>query len=186
MKMLKIFSLVTFTVLLSSLGWAQTYAKPMQILVMPVQDGFSSGDTEKDFSKHVLPKSMTAADSSQTVVAKIIDNSLSYWWENSEFKNTTAGQAARAIEKNMKVDVDLGTSGEAKTDHKLSLKLLAMQALAKIEYIGWTKAVINLDAKAAKAEVEVFENLANNKDLVISHSITALENKSQLSLRWNW
>lgn len=88
----------------------------------------------------------------------------------------------------MKAEIDLGASGHAsdKMDHKLSLKLLAMQALAKIQYIGWTRAEINYDAKAAKTEVEVLENISNNKDLVISHSFTATENKSQLSLRWNW
>ncbi len=38
----------------------------------------------------------------------------------------------------------------------------------------------------ANAEAELMENLANNKDLVISHSVSSAESKSQLSLRWNW
>lgn len=160
----------------------------MPVLNMPTTDYDVSSNENKSFSKKVLPKSLTAADSSKTVVSKIIDNSLAYWWDQSEMKKSSIGQAATKIEDKMKAEMDLGTSGEAstKTDHRISLKLLAMQALAKIQYIGWTKAEINYDAKASKAEVEVFENISNNKDLIISHSISAAETKSQLSLRWNW
>lgn len=188
--MLRSISLFTFLVILSSLGWARTDSKHMQLLIMPPSDSDTSvrngESSEKKFSDRVLPKSLTSADSSQTVVSKIIDNSLAYWWDNSELKNTSMGQAATKIEENMKAEMDLGSSDSGKTDHKISLKVLAMQALAKIEYFGWTKAAINYDAKAAKAELEVFENLSNNKDLVVSHSVTAAESKSQLSLRWNW
>ncbi len=185
--MLRCLSLVLLTVFAGFSGWARPLSH-MPVLVMPSSDYDSGANSQKDFNKRVLPKSLTAADSSQSVVAKIIDNSLSYWWENSEMKNSSIGQTATKIEENMKAEVDLGASGSAsdKTDHKLSLKFLAMQALAKIQYIGWTRAEINYDAKASKAEVEVLENLSNNKDLVITHSFTASESKSQLSLRWNW
>ena len=185
--MLRCLYLVLFTVLAGVTGWARPLSQ-MPVLVMPSGNYDQTANSQREFNRKVLPKSLTAADSSQSVVAKIIDNSLSYWWENSEMKNSSIGQTATKIEENMKAEVDLGASGDAsdKTDHKLSLKFLAMQALAKIQYIGWTRAEINYDAKAAKAEVEVLENLSNNKDLVISHSFTANESKSQLSLRWNW
>jgi hypothetical protein len=73
-----------------------------------------------------------------------------------------------------------------KTEHKITVKLLAMQALAKVEYKGWVRAGLNYDAKAAKTEAELLEALSENKDLVVSQSFTATENKSQVSLRWNW
>ena len=185
--MLRCLFLVLFTVFAGVSGWARP-VKQMPVLIMPSSIYDGSTNSIKEFRKKVLPKSLTASDSSQTVVAKIIDNSLSYWWENSDLKNSSIGQTATKIEENLKAEVDLGVSGSesGRTDHKLSLKFLAMQALAKIQYIGWTKAEINYDAKAAKAEVEVLENISNNKDLVISHSFTANGNKSQVSLRWNW
>ena len=185
--MLRCLYLILFTLLLSLSGWADRGVSQMAVLSMPTAD-YEVSAFKKDFQKKILPKSLTAADSSQTVVSKIIDNSLAYWWDHSEIKNSSIGQAAAKIEENMKAEVDLGSSGAdlGKTDHKLSLKLMAMQALAKIQYIGWIKAEINYDAKASKAELEVLENLSNNKDLIISHSISAIENKSQLSLRWNW
>jgi hypothetical protein len=95
------------------------------------------------------------------------------------------GNAADQLQNKMKAEVNLGST-DNKTEHKLSIKLLAMQALAKLEYKGWIKAAINYNAKAKTAEAEVLENLSNNKDLIISHSVTSTESKSQLSLRWNW
>ncbi len=184
--MLRCLSLFTFMVVLSSFGWARTDIKEMQLLVMPSSGLIDGHSEEKIFSDKVLPKSLTAADSSRSVVSKIIDNSLAYWWDNSDLKKTQAGQVATRIEENMKTEIDFGASRGGKTDHKISLKVLAMQALAKLEYNGWINAALNYDAKSATTEMEVLENLSNNKDLVISHSITANENKSQLSLRWNW
>lgn len=187
-------NLIAFTMLFGStiLGAAlestkvKHLAKEMPLLTMPI----SNEDSIRNISDSILPKSLTTADSSRTVVSKIIDNSLAYWWNNSEFKNTSVGRAATTIEKNMKADLDLGTTSNsmsnAKTDHKISFKVLAMQALAKLEYKGWFRGAINYNVKAATAEAEVLENLSNNKDLVISHSISANENKSQLSLRWKW
>ena len=89
-------------------------------------------------------------------------------------------------EKKMQAEVNLGATGPEKTEHKFSFKVLAAQALAKIEYIGWVKAALKYDLKSANAEAELMENLANNKDLIISHSVSSAESKSQLSLRWNW
>lgn len=136
-------------------------------------------------SQAILPKAIDPNDSSRAVVSKIVDNSLTYWYNNSEFKNTSVGRAATQVEKKMRADVNLGVDTN-KVQHKLSFRVLAAQALAKLEYIGWFKASLNYDAKSAKTEAEIFENLSNNKDLVVSHSVAGIENKSQLSLRWNW
>jgi hypothetical protein len=182
--MLKVLSFITCLLVINPFAIARVQElRLMKPLIMPHPD---TDNSRAQFSERVLPKSLTAADSSQSVVSKIIDNSLAYWWDNSELKNTSMGQVAETVQNKMKAEIDFGTSGEKKTDHKLSLKLLAMQALAKIEYKGWFKGAINYDVKAAAAQAEILENLSNNKDLVISHSITASENKSQLSLRWNW
>lgn len=136
-------------------------------------------------SNHIT-NSLTEADSSRSVVSKIIDSSLTYWWENSGIKDTSMGKAATQVESKMRADVSLGSTGAEKTEHKFSFRVLAAQALAKIEYIGWVKAALKFDAKNSQASAEVFENLSNNKDLVISQSVSSAESKSQVSLRWNW
>lgn len=182
--MLKALSFITCLVFISSWSFASDrQPKSMPVLVMP---NAQNDTTAAEFSERVLPKTMATTDSSRSVVTKILDNTLAYWWDNSEMKNTSVGQAAEAVQNKMKAEVDLGSSGQSKVGHKLSLKVLAMQALAKLEYKGWFKGALNYDAKAQAAEAEILENLSNNKDLVISHSVTSNENKSQLSLRWNW
>ncbi len=65
-----------------------------------------------------ITNSLTAADSSQSVVSKVIDSSLSYWWENSGIKNTSVGKAADNVEKKMQAEVNLGATGAEKTEHK--------------------------------------------------------------------
>lgn len=182
--MLKVLSFITCLIFMVSFANAgDRQPKSMPLLVMPHAE---TDMAAAQFSEKVLPKSMAATDSSGSVVGKIIDNSIAYWWNNSEMKNTSVGQAAEAVQNKMKAEMDLGTSGQNKVGHKLSLKVLAMQALAKLEYKGWFKGALNYDAKSKTAEAEILENLSNNKDLVISHSVTTNENKSQLSLRWNW
>ena len=134
--------------------------------------------------------SIRSTDSSGIVFSKIIDNSVMYWWDNSGVKNTTMGQAVERVQNKMRADVDLGSTGEGglknTIQHKLSLRVLAAQALAKIEYFGWFKGAFKYDIKNSVAEAEVFENLNNNKDLVVSHSMSKEESKSQVSLRWSW
>jgi hypothetical protein len=136
-------------------------------------------------SEAILPTAIDPQDSSRSVISKIVDNSLSYWYNHSGFKETSVGRAAANVEKKMRADVDLGTD-KNKVEHKLSFKILATQALAKLEYVGWFRAALNYDARAAKAEAEVFESLAPDKDLIVSQSVTPQEQKSQLALRWNW
>ncbi len=181
MNMSVAIKLIISILLVSPLAWARIDMKQMKPLNMPVNVGNNDSNVNE-----ILPTSLSAGDTSRTVIRKMIDNSLSYWWKKSDFKNTSVGRAADKIENKMKAEMDLGSSGTEKTDHRLSFKVLAAQALAKFGYTGWVKAAINFDAKSATTEAEVMENLSNNKDLVISHSVTSEENKSQLSLRWNW
>lgn len=183
--MLRLSSFVVFIVFNILSVWAQAHilhAADRAYLIMPevtVSD-------EKNFSEEILPKSITSADTSQSVVSKIIDNSLAYLWRNSELKNTSIGRTAEKVEKNLKGEVYFSTNGESKTEHKLSFKLLAMQALAKLEYKGWIQAAINYDVGAAKTEAEIVENISEGQDLLLSHSVAASESESKLSLRWEW
>ena len=109
-------------------------------------------------------------------------------WNNQLVTKQESNELKTLLDKKLKTEVNLGTSSSssAKTEHKLSIKLLAMQALAKIEYKGWVRAGLNYDAHAAKTEAQLLENISANNDLVLSHSISATENKSQVSLLWNW
>jgi hypothetical protein len=137
-------------------------------------------------SKKILPKKIEPGESGNSVISEMVDNSFSTWWDQSAVKESGVGKVADDIDKKLKTEVNLGKSADSQTEHKISVKVLAAQALAKIEYQGWVKAGVNYDARAAKTEAQVTDNLAKNQDLVVSHSITSTENASQLSLVWNW
>lgn len=136
------------------------------------------------FTLKVQPKQIAPDESSKKVLSKMVDNSLSYYWENSQLRYSPVGKTAEAVEK--KVNLEANYKDENNIEHKVSFKVLAMQALAKIEYKGWVNAFLNYDMKSARAEAALVEALSSKNDLVLSHAVTHSEQKSELSLRWKW
>lgn len=137
-------------------------------------------------SQRILPKNAQPGESSTSVISEMVDNSFSLWWEKSPARNSAIGKVADDLDKKLKTEVNLGMSEDKKTEHRISVKVLAMQALAKVEYKGWVRAGLNYDARAASTEAEVLENISNNQDLKLSHYMRPGENTSQVSLLWNW
>lgn len=179
-KAIRILIIILFV---SMNSWALSpKKKAMRVLVLPKV----LSEEKSDLSEKILPKTIDATEPSRTVVSKIVDNSLAYIWDRSGLNKSSVGRAAQSIDQKMKAEMNMGATASNPKGHKLSFKILAMQALAKLEYQGWVKAALNYDAKDSKAEAEFLESLSKNQDLVLSHSITKNENKSQLSLRWNW
>lgn len=184
MKKFPLFIILILSSCFSLHALARVDLKKTQLLVLPTDP--SQPLLSAEYSQRLQPKNLTAGESGESIMTKIVDNSFSLWWEKSPVKNTAFGQVAEKVDKNLKTEVNLGQSANKKVDHKISVKLLAMQALAKIEYKGWVRAALNYDARAAKTEAEVLENISENNELVLSQSMTATENHSQVSLRWNW
>ncbi|MBC7419101.1 MAG: hypothetical protein H7328_00085 [Bdellovibrio sp.] len=184
MRILLSLLIIFFTMAIAVSSDAKVNVKNTKRLVMPID--ISEPLISTQTSDKLLPKSVTNHDSGSSVISKIVDNGFSVWWDQSPIRQTSVGRAVEKVEKNMKAEIDFGRAKDSKIDHKLSIKLLAMQALAKLEYRGWVRAAINYDARAAKAEAEILESLAENKDLILSQSFAAQENKSQVSVRWNW
>ncbi len=184
MNLLASLLIIFLTIAFAVTSEAKVNVKTTTRMVMPVD--VSEPLISAETSNKLLPKSVKPDESSGSVISKIMDNSFSVWWDKSPIRQTSVGRAAEKVEKNMKAEVDFGRMANSKVDHKLSVKVLAMQALAKLEYRGWVRAAINYDARSANTEAEVLESIAANKDLVVSHSFAAQENKSQVSFRWNW
>lgn len=161
--------------------WSQSHVRKTQNLIMPsdVSQPFLSAET----SQKIQPRSIVTSDSATSIASQIADNSISLWWENSPVRNTAVGRAAEKVEKSMKTEVSYKTN---RVEHKISFKVLAMQALAKFEYKGWVNAAINYDARAERTEAEVSEKIGAKQDVVVSHVFTRDENKSQVAWRWNW
>lgn len=135
-------------------------------------------------NNEILPDQITEGESEQQIFTKMADKSISYYWKVTPLRNTTVGRAAETVEKNMKVEA--GFKDTQNVEHKFSFKILAVQALAKIEYKGWIKAAFNYDAKSEQTKAEIIESISNNNEIVISHAVQNSINQSELSMRWNW
>lgn len=181
MKVLSKLFLLSVLVLAYQPAWSQVHLKKTQKLIMPadVSNPFMSAET----SQKIQPRSVGNGASASAIASQIVDNSFSLWWDTSPIRNTQVGRAAEKVEKSMKTEVSYKTN---RVEHKISFKVLAMQALAKLEYKGWVNAAINYDARADKTEAEVSEKISAEQDVIISHAFTPGGNKSQVAWRWNW
>lgn len=184
MTILKLLSLLVIGSTIATKCWSQVIVKSTQRLIMP-QDVSAPLLTNQE-SQRLLPKSIEQNESAGSVISKIADNSFSMWWESTPLRYSTVGQAADAVEKKIKTEVSFKDNSAKKTEHKIIFKILAMQALARIEYKGWVQAAINYDAKASKTEAEVSEKIFQRQNLVLSQSFTPSESKSQVSWRFDW
>ncbi|MFZ3230952.1 MAG: hypothetical protein WA160_12160 [Pseudobdellovibrio sp.] len=181
---LKALSLFVIALAISSKCLCKVSISKTKVLVMPTD--ISTPLLSAETSQKIQPKVIAPNESGSEVVSKIADNSFSLWWENTPMRNTTIGQAANTVEKKMNAEVSFKDNSEQKTEHKISFKILAMQALAKLEYKGWFKGGINYDAKASTAQAEVFERIFDREDIVLSHAMSPIESRSQVSLRFDW
>ncbi len=183
MSLIKVTSLLLLTLAICETGWSKVNMRKTRNLVMPID--ITTPWISAETSEKIQPKSVAADESAASIVSKIADNTLSLWWDTSPVRNTQIGRAAEKVEKNLKTEVSFKEKN-SRTEHKISFKVLAMQALAKLEYKGWVNAAINYDARAEKTEAEVSEKIFTKQDLVISHAMSKEENKSQVAWRWNW
>jgi len=135
--------------------------------------------------KGLLPADITPQSDGKMVMNKIADRSLQLWWNKSHFKHTSVGRVAESVERKLRADVSLQGSSEHSIEHKFSLQVLAAQAVAKIEYVGWVKAAFRYYSREAKTETQLYETIYD-KDLVLTHTVASEENMSSLQIRWNW
>jgi hypothetical protein len=175
--------LVALCVLMTGLNsWARIDLKNTKILRLPTD--VSAALITEDEKNKIIPESIKDNESGNDVLAQMADNVASLWWSSTPLRKTSVGRAADAAEKKLNVQAQFEDKNKVK--HTFNFKVLAMQALARIEYKGWVKATISYDARAAKTEAEISEKIYDNKDFVISQSITTAESKSQIGLRWSW
>ncbi|AZZ37940.1 hypothetical protein CIK05_14390 [Bdellovibrio sp. qaytius] len=180
------FILTVFTMLsilgLGSLASAEVNIAETKRLELPAKVGAES--LTETFGTEVLPNKLAADETSQTFLSKVADNSLNLYWKHSPLRYTTAGQAVETAEK--KLNVEASYKDDSNIDHHFNFKVLAMQALAKIQYTGWVNAALNYDLKAARAAAEVTEALSDKSDIVLSHEVSKYDHKSGVSLKWKW
>ena len=171
-----------FVSILSFNSWANLILKKTKIMSLPPE--MTATLITEEIKNKIIPSTISANESGQQVLAKMADNTASLWWSTTPLKNSSIGRAADAAEK--KLNIQAAFEDDNKVKHIFSFKVLAMQALARLEYKGWVHAAISYDARAAKTEAEISEQISPTEDFIISHSMTTAENKSQVGFRWIW
>lgn len=180
-------SFIMFLAMSFCSGWfckasARVNVAKTKKLELPAKTG---DDTMADLlSVEILPDKIADGETTNSFLTKMADNSLSLAWKNSPLRYSAAGKAVETAEK--KLNVEAVYQDAHQVSHKFNFKVLAIQALAKIQYTGWVNAALNYDLKAARAAAEVSEALSERNDLVLRHEVSNTEQTSAVSLQWKW
>jgi hypothetical protein len=134
----------------------------------------------------IIPLDMQPSNDSSSVMAQVADRSMTSLLNSSAVRESTVGKAATTVEQKMKQEVVFGGGDSKSVQHKLNFNLQAFQALAQIQYSGFTNAAIKYKIAESKLAVEMFEKFSGNHDLVLSHTIARDNRVSELSVRWTF
>ncbi len=181
-------AIVTLTILAASsqVALAKLTVANTQPLAVPMEN--EQGDdsiTQKDVQR-VIPMDMAQTSDLNAVAAKIADRSVQTWFNSAQVKDSVLGQTATTVQKKMSADITVASDEPKGVEHKFSMQILALQAMAKLQYTGWLNAVFNYDAKAAETVVE-FSDKVFNRDLFVNHtSSSAKGDISTVGIKWGW
>lgn len=155
--------------------------KPLKIPV----DNVTPRITSEDIAK-VIPLDMTEGSSQSTVISRVVDRGVSLWMRSSTFKNSSLGRMAEETQEKLKTDIEVPATSEEGISHKFSVKVEAFQAMARLEYTGWVKAMINFDAKDSSTDIIFEEDVFENKKMIVSHKADREQALSMVGLAWSW
>ncbi len=178
-----------------SSAYKRLNSKKMKQVIFPEKVELNELKAE-DYAKF-LPRNLENSQNEAYVANRFADLALQNIFNSPQVRNSSFGQTATKVEKAMKTEVSINGAPKNKTngaaassnpgiEHKISLQVLALQAQTKLEYKGWTNATLKHDARAKETGVEISEKVWRNKDLVLSHTKTDIEDKSSVGVRWNW
>lgn len=133
----------------------------------------------------IIPTDMHPSDNQSLVLSKVADRGINEWLKSDGMKNSPLVQTVDDTQKKLKTDVTVSDSSDPNAvQHKFSFRVEALQALAKMEYTGWTRATVAYDAKASETNFELHKQLFADKDLILSHK--AREGTSSVGVGWKW
>jgi hypothetical protein len=180
-------AIVTLIILATSqIALAKLTIANTQPLAVPMENEQGTEHvTQKDVEK-IIPTDMSQTDNMNAVAAKIADRSVQAWFNSAQVQGSVLGQTATSVQKKMATDITVKSDEPHGVDHKFSMQILALQAMAKLQYTGWLNAVFNYDAKAAETMVE-FSDKIFNKDLFINHTSSSSKGDvSTVGIKWGW
>lgn len=180
-------AIVTLTLLaVSQVAMAKLTIANTEPIAVPMENEQAADKiTQKDVEK-IIPTDIPQTNDMNMVAAKIADRSVQAWFNSAQVQASTLGKTATTVQKTMTANVSIKSDEPKAVEHKFSMQILALQAMAKLQYTGWLNAVFNYDAKAAESMVE-FSDKIFNKDLFVNHtSSSAKGDVSTVGIKWGW
>ena len=152
-----------------------------------IADFYNVKATEKplDIAQYI-PTDMKPSNDQSEVMSQVADKSMTAFFNSEAVRQTSFGKAATDVEKKLKKEVVIGGGDPKAIQHKINFNVQAFQALAQVQYDGFTHAAVKYYLAQSKVGVEVSEKLIGNKDLVLSHTAGPQGRTSDLSVRWTF
>lgn len=155
--------------------------KPVPIPQMDLKTNITSEDVQE-----YVPLDMRQSNDPGYVARSVGDRAINQWWNSPEMQRTSIGQTAHNVEKSMKTEVNVRSSDPAKTNHKISFQVQALQTTATAKYQGWVDARADYNVGARQSSVELSQKFMKNKDLTLSHTASTREDVTSAGVRWNF
>ncbi len=133
-----------------------------------------------------IPLDMQPTNDAASVMAQVADRSMTSLLNSESVRQSTVGQAATTVEQKMKQEVVIGGSDPQSVQHKFNFNVQAFQALAQVQYTGYTNAAIKYKIAESKVAIEMFKRFYGNRDLVFSHTMGRENRISEVSVRWTF
>lgn len=142
----------------------------------------------KDDVGLVIPVEDLKNESTSTgVERKIIDHSLSSFFNSPYMKSTEVGKTATKVEKNMQSNVSFGGDAPQAIHHNLKIEMKPTQSKACVEYTGLTNANLTYNVAASETNLEVKERLSLLKtQFVYNWQAKPSDTRNVVSMRWIW
>lgn len=155
--------------------------QPLAIPVTMAPDQITSKDVEQIISTDMKP-----TNNANAVASRLADRGLQAWLNSPNVKESALGQTTDNLQHKMSADLVLQSDEPEAVSHKFSMQVLALQAMARVQYSGWVNAVFNYDARAAQSMIEFSEKVFNDKNLFLNHTPNSKEDVSSVGIKWGW
>lgn len=135
----------------------------------------------------IMPSDMDPRWNMTQASGRILDHSLSNFFNSESVRNSSLGRSAHQIDKSMSGGVSMGGTEPDTITHEVKFEMRASQARAQLAYSGLTNAQLSYQAVDSKLDLEVRESVEMiGTQLVYNHIAQNGDNTDMLSMRWAW
>jgi hypothetical protein len=134
----------------------------------------------------IIPRDLTPTSDGGQIATRILDHSLSSFFNSPAVRNSDLGKTAHRVERTMEGQAAFGGKTQDSIRHVVKFQMRAFQTQALLEYEGLTNAHLCYQIAGSRMDFEVHEKVAINTRLVYNHITQPGDTSDIVSLRWAW